>query len=111
MIWLNQTGAFITILLGLLGLFFPAKAAGFVSLSPDGPVGRSELRATYGGFFLLLGLGCLFLHTPPVFLLVGLAWIGAAFGRLFSILVDRAASAKNFGGVVFEAGIGLLLIC
>lgn len=111
MIWLNLTGAAITVLLGLLGLFLPAKAAVFISLSPVGPVGRSELRATYGGFFLLLGLGCVFLYTPAAFLLVGLAWLGAAFGRLFSILIDRAASSKNFGGVVFEAGIGLLLIC
>lgn len=111
MIWLNHTGAAITVLLGLLGLFLPSKAAAFVSLSTDGPIGRSEIRATYGGFFLLLGLGCLFLHTPPAFLIAGLAWLGAAGGRLFSILIDRAASSKNFGGVVFEAGIGLLLIC
>lgn len=107
---LANLGACLTMGLGLLGLFAPAKAAALTSLSPAGPNGRSEIRATYGGLFAALGGACLAAQAEGVFLTVGVAWIGAALGRVWSIVVDRNFSAKNLGGVAFECTIGLLLI-
>ena len=102
-------GACITLGLGLLGLFAPAKAAALTSLSPVGPNGRSEMRATYGGLFAAMGVSCLVTQAEGVFLTVGLAWIGASIGRLWSVVVDQNLSPKNLGGVAFECLIGLLL--
>jgi len=39
-----------------------------------------------------------------------LGWLAAAAGRLLSVWIDQNMSAKNMGGVVFEASIGLLLL-
>lgn len=103
-------GALATAGLGLLGLVAPARAAAFASLAPVGLVGRSEIRATYGGLFLGLGAVCLVTRAPEALLAAGVAWLGAAAGRLVSVAVDASRSPKNLGGVAFEAAIGLALL-
>ncbi|MCG8456761.1 MAG: DUF4345 family protein [Holophagales bacterium] len=103
-------GAAITTFLGGLGLFAPARAARLTSLSPVGPNGTSEIRATYGGLFAALGLSCLVSQWYPMYLAAGVAWVGAAVGRCWSVAVDRNFQPKNLGGIAFELGIGLLLL-
>jgi len=107
---LNLLGAAITAGLGVMGLVRPAAAAAFTSLQPRGLLGVSEIRATYGGFFLALGAFALYSQATIAFGVLGAAWIGAAVGRLVSVAVDRSYAPKNLGGVVFEAGIGFLLL-
>ncbi|MGH0030798.1 MAG: DUF4345 family protein [Myxococcota bacterium] len=107
---LGNLSAAITAGLGGLGLFAPARAAAFASVAPVGPNGTSDIRATYGGLFAALGLACLVAQSPPIFLAAGLAWVGAAAGRVWSVLVDRNLDPKNLGGIGFELAIGLLLL-
>ena len=103
-------GAAATLVLGGLGLFSPARAAAFTNLAPIGATGVSEIRATYGGFFAALGLACLALQASAVFSTAGAAWVGAAAGRAWSVVVDQNREAKNLGGIAFELAIGLLLL-
>ncbi len=103
-------GSVLTLGLGLLGLLRPDQAAAFTSMAPVGLVGRSEIRATYGGFFVALGACGLAMNQPAVWTVLGLAWLGAAAGRAFSAVVDASREAKNFGGIAFEAAIGLTLL-
>ena len=105
-----MAGAFITAGLGILGLLFPSKVSAFVSLTPDGLMGQSELRATYGGFFLGLGVMAIVLNSYTVYLVMGVAWVAAAAGRLISLLVDGNRQMKNVGGMAFEGIIGLLCL-
>jgi hypothetical protein len=107
---LHWLGAVLTVALGLLGLLLPARAAAFVGVVPSGRRGRSEVRATYGGFFLALGLGALWGPGHVACTLLGVGWVGAAAGRLLSIAVDRASERLNWGGVALELGLGLLLL-
>lgn len=97
--------------LGLLGLVAPARAQRFVGLSPSAPEGTGETRATYGGFFLGLELAAGWAWwsgslTPMT--VVAIAWLGAALGRVVSLLVDGHRTQKNLAGVAFEAVVGLL---
>ena len=103
-------GAAFTTLLGLLGLCFPAKAASLVSICPIGLNGRSEIRATYGGLFTAMGVYCFVSQTELVFFVSGVAWLGASFGRLCSVLIDRNYDIKNIAGFAIESSIGFLLI-
>jgi len=103
-------GSILTMLLGLMGLLSPASAAKFTSIKPDGLVGVSEIRATYGGFFLGVGGAALFFQNHYLYLGLGVAWISAAVGRIISVIVDKSSSAKNLGGIIFELFIGVLLI-
>jgi hypothetical protein len=105
-----NAGATVTVALGLMGLFTPTRAAAFVNVEPIGLVGKSEIRATYGGLFVGLGLVCLVTQLGGAFLAAGFAWVGAAAGRLFSVAVDGSRSPMNLGGIVFELAIGGLLL-
>ena len=107
---LNNAGALVTTGLGAMALVRPSLAAAFVSIRPEGPLGVSEIRATYGGLFAALGSYALLRQQPEVFAIAGIAWIGAALGRTLSVVVDRNVAAKNLGAIAFEAAIGLLLL-
>ncbi len=107
---LANIGSAATAFLGLLGLFLPDKASAFVSISPVGLNGRSEIRATYGGLFLALGVACIVAQAEMVFMVAGVAWLGASIGRVYSALVDRNSDIKNIGGIALEAGLGTLLV-
>jgi hypothetical protein len=73
-------------------------------------LGISEFRATYGGFFLCLGIGCLVAQSVQVFTVVGAAWCAAAFARIISYVFDSSRTAHNLAGVGVEAGIGLTML-
>ena len=103
-------GAVCTLALGALGLMAPHTVANLVGVVPEGKLGLSEIRATYGGIFIGLGAACLWFQQPEVYVAAGLAWLLAAVSRTVSIFLDQSFSSKNMGGVVVEAGIGLLLI-
>jgi hypothetical protein len=106
----NIAGALITAALGLMGLVRPAAAATFTSMSPVGKLGVSEIRATYGGLFLFMGVFALIVHEPLAYQVLGWAWVGAAAGRAVSVVVDASRESKNFGGIAFEGVIGALLL-
>jgi hypothetical protein len=107
---LPNCGALTTALLGCLGLLFPSAVGRVLGLEPDRPLGISEFRATYGGFFLCLGIGCLFAQSVPVFTVVGAAWCAASLARIVSLVVDGSRTWQNLAGVGFEAGVGLSML-
>lgn len=106
---LATLGAVVTIGLGLFGAIWPHRAAAFVGISPLGGLGLSEIRATYGGLFIALGLSCLYSQNPNAFFVAGAAWCGAAAMRLPSLFLDKGSYPKAIGGAVIETSVGLLL--
>jgi hypothetical protein len=107
---INTLGALVTAGLGLFGLFLPASAASFAGIIPDGERGISEVRATYGGLFLAMGVFALIAQSSDVFRVVGVAWLGAAGARAFSVVRDNSRSGANIGGIVMEAAIGMSML-
>ena len=110
MMLLPNCGAVATVVLGCLGLFFPKAVGRILGIEPARPLGISEFRATYGGFFLCLGIGCLVAQSVQVFTVVGAAWCAAAFARMMSYVVDGSRSSHNLAGMGVETGIGLALL-
>lgn len=107
---LHNLGALATLALGLLGLLRPRAAAGFAGVEPRGRMGLSEIRATYGGLFAALGAFALLAQDMVSFTMLGGAWVAAAAARLVSTFWDDAREPRNYGGVLFEGAIGLLLL-
>jgi hypothetical protein len=107
--WLAPLGAWLTLALGMFGLLAPMHAARLVGLTPRDRLGVSELRATYGGLFIGLGLACLVWPSPTTFIAAAMAWTGAGLARLLSIAVDRNLSRLNVAGVMVELLLGSLL--
>ena len=110
MITLASAGALATLGLGVAGLILPARIAAMVGISPLGGPGLAEVRATYGGFFVGIGVVCLLSGSRAAFATAAAGWLGAAVARLFSMVRDRREPARNAAGLVVEAGIGLLLL-
>lgn len=110
MMLLPNCGAVLTMALGCLGLLFPSDVSRVLGIEPNRPLGISEFRATYGGFFLCLGIGCLAAESVPVFTVVGAAWCGAALARIGSLAMDGSRTRHNLAGVGVEAGIGLAML-
>lgn len=81
-----------------------------VGVAPEGERGLSEIRATYGGLFLAMGLYATIGQNTDVFRALGVAWMGAAAGRAFSFVRDDSRSGANVGGILMEAGIGLSML-
>ena len=103
---LANCGAVVTAVLGFFGLLFPSAVSRVLGIQPDGPLGISDFRATYGGFFLCLGIGCFVAQSPSAFTVVGAAWCAAAAARVLSLAVDGSRSWQNVVGILFEASVG-----
>ncbi len=107
---INSIGAIFCLLLGIAGLFFPNATAKFVGIIAGKERGKSEIRATYGGIFVGIGAAALFFRDANVFTAVGIGWAFAAIARIFGIVIDKEAHKLNFGGVVFESLVAILLL-
>jgi hypothetical protein len=110
MMLLPNCGSVVTVMLGCLGLLFPKAVGRVLGIEPVRPLGISEFRATYGGFFLCLGIGCIVAQSVQVFTVVGAAWCAAACARMMSYAVDGSQTRHNLAGVGVEAGIGLAML-
>jgi hypothetical protein len=108
--WWNNAGAVVTVAMGCLGLFLPARAAAVTGLAATSVEAKAEFRGTLGVTFLFLGAMPLLTQNALVFLTVGLTWLGAGLGRVVSIAVDGGNSGKNWSAVAFEGVIAALLI-
>lgn len=112
--WVFFMVALLTAGLGLVSLLTPKIALGILKLKPQEtfPYAKGEPRGVLAGFYLSLGATYLLVPQAQLFLgfVLGAAWLLTGIGRLVSIFVDRGATLYNFAGMVFEAGIGFLLI-
>lgn len=107
--------AVLTLLVGLVGLLNPVVLASFLGLDLVEPRALSEMRATYGGLFTVLG-GLMLWALPGRPRQV--AWLktaalilsSVAVVRGLSILIDAVATPVNVGIFAFEAFIALAAV-
>lgn len=90
--WLAWTSAGVTVVLGLLFLFAPRISFRLLRLatSERHPNAIAEARSTMAGFYLGLGLCCVLLAQPMLYLALGAAWGFTAFGRIIAMMSDGA---------------------
>ena len=102
--WLAWSSAAVTVLFGLIALFAPATTLRLLRLETAAghPEAVSESRATLAGFWLGVGLTCILLAQPLVYMALGLSWALTAFGRLISILSDKGSTPYNWGSFILE---------
>jgi len=96
--------------LGGYALARPEDVVGMVGLrlDPEKRHSVSEVRATYGGLFLLShgGVAAALGYAPGVgatmALTLALAWAGAGIGRGYTMVKDDAGTAFNVRATIFE---------
>jgi len=108
---LNTLAALLTIGFGLFGFLAPRYTASALDLAPtDSTMGLSEMRASVGGLFVAAGVAALWLDAPLAFAMIGFAFLGAALGRVLSLILDKPPVRKVliFGGI--EAALAAWLL-
>ena len=104
---LGDCGA-VTVFFGVVLLFAPRIAFRLFRLQtkPEHPEAIAEARATMAGFYLGLGLCCVLLAQPLLYMALGFSWLFTAFGRIVSMMSDRGNTLYNWIWLVFDAGAG-----
>lgn len=88
----------------------PRRVAEWLGLGVKGPLGVSEIRATYGGLFLGLGLFCLLLGQPVLFRMLGVGWLLIALVRLLSMVLQRQMDRDHVLAFTVEMLVAWLLL-
>lgn len=101
--------------MGIIGLIRPAAIPRLFKTALTSPEGRNEIRAVYGGYGLAVGALLVHSITQPhtqsgVFLAVGVAMLGMAFGRIVSLLIERRIGLFPLVFLVVELLIALILL-
>lgn len=102
--WLAWSSALVTVLLGLAALFAPVTTLRLLRLEPraDRPGGLAAARASLSGFHIGVGLACILLAQPLLYLALGLGWAVTAFGRLVSTMSDGGNGPYNWIALLIE---------
>ena len=109
----------ITVLLGLAALLYPERTLGVLGLAVQNAAHTAaalgEVRATYGGCFLVLGIYTVLGAASPYthrsrLTMLGLVWLGSAAGRLLGVSMDGNPGLFGWIGVVFELAMGTTLV-
>jgi hypothetical protein len=107
----NMVVAMLTIGLGLLGWLAPRWTMEQLDMVA-GPthMAYTEVSAVSGCLFVALGLGAMILNEPMGWVVMGLAYAGAAVGRVTSIFRDKAASRQAWTFFGCEAALASWLL-
>jgi hypothetical protein len=109
----------VILLLGLAGLLYPTRIMsllGFTVLEPaQAAAALGEIRATYGGLFVVMGIYTMLTAiNPPAhrgrMLFIALLWLGACAGRLVGVWLNGSPGLFGWVAVAFELGIGGALL-
>jgi hypothetical protein len=105
---LKVIAALATVAVGVLGLVQPTAVFGLTGLMAAGKRGISEIRASFGGLFIGLGLAPLWLG-PVAYQMLGIGYLALAAARLFAIFYDRTMERTNWINLAVEVVFGLIL--
>lgn len=108
--WLAWSSAVVTVLLGLILMFLPRISLRILRLQPieTKPEAVAEARSTMAGFYLGLGLCCILLAQPLLYMALGFSWILTAFGRMISMLSDHGNKPYNWIWLLVALVLGAL---
>jgi hypothetical protein len=103
-------GSTLSVVVGGIGLFRPDKIAAILGFDRPGLLCLVELRGLFGGMLTTLGISCIVLRHPQVYLVAGLSYLGLAFAKVIALVVDKPAPGKVVPGLLVDASVGLLLV-
>lgn len=111
---LGYLAAILTLALGLVGFLGPIWMAELLGFNPARllPRGLSEIRATYGAMFIVMGAVMLWSIPTrprgiPYLRFASFLWLGAGAGRFLSMIIDGVITPMNFAGLGLEVLIGI----
>ena len=106
---LLRLGALVLAIVGIGFLLVPVQWAAIVDIQLPTPTARTDLRATYGGFDLAIGV-YLWLCSRredwvrPGLVALGVAAAGFGGGRVLGMLIEESAAPSMIGFALLEWG-------
>ena len=102
--WGAFGSAVVTILIGLLFFLAPRLGLRMLRLQPilEKPEAVSEGRSSLSGFYLSVGVCCILLAQPLLYMTLGFAWLIVVFGRLLAMMSDNANTPYNWAATILE---------
>lgn len=107
---LQLIAVILTIVTGLVSLFWPRSVQGFTGLTALDGRGITEIRSILGGLFIGLGIAVLVLGTREVYQTLGIMYLSIAAVRVVSIFVDKSSVQSNWISVATEIVLGIILV-
>jgi hypothetical protein len=107
---INMAVALLTIGLGLWAGWRPAGRCSSSTCRGPPNMAYTEVSAVSGCLFVGLGLGAMILNEPVGWVVMGIAYAGAAVGRVTAIFRDDAASRQSWTFFGSEAALASWLI-
>lgn len=96
--------------MGVAALARPTAFAAQTGLAAPGALGRSELRAVFGGVFIGLAAACLALATPAAYWAAAGAFFGGAAAKLLSAALERGVFPAALPGFLVDLVAGGLFV-
>lgn len=108
--WLAWSSAAVTVFFGLLLLFAPRISFRLLRLSASEryPNAIAEARSTMAGFYLGLGICCILLAQPLLYMALGASWAFTAFGRLIAMMSDDANTPYHWVAILLDITLAAL---
>jgi hypothetical protein len=108
--WLAWASAALTVLFGVALMFAPTLSFRLLRLrpTPEHPEALAEARGTMAGFYLGLGLCCILLAQPLLYMALGFSWLFTAFGRAVSMMSDRGSTLYNWIALAVDLALAAL---
>jgi hypothetical protein len=103
-------GTVALLILGVMGTLNPMSIAGSMGIRADGAMAISELRSTFGGLMLGLGIVSIIMRSPLVFLAAGSAMGCATAIKIVALVVDQPPMGQAVMGIVIDGAIALMLL-
>jgi hypothetical protein len=103
-------GPLACLVLGVTALIAPVRFAAQTGLAATGPLGRSELRAVFGGVFIGLASACLIAQTAAAHMAAAAAFAGGAAAKLLSGAIERDVFPAALPGLIVDLIAALLFV-
>lgn len=98
------------LLLGVAALIRPVDFAAQTGLAATGPLGRSELRAVFGGVFVGIAAACFVLGVPAAYWTAACAFFGGAAAKILSAAQERGVFPAALPGLLVDLIAGGLFV-
>ncbi|HWP67037.1 MAG TPA: hypothetical protein VNO26_14155 [Candidatus Limnocylindria bacterium] len=95
-------GPLACLVLGTAALAVPLRFAAQTGLTATGALGRSELRAVFGGVFVGLAAACLAVAAPGAHWAAAAAFAGGAAAKLLSAALERDVFPAALPGLAVD---------
>jgi hypothetical protein len=110
--WMAWTSALVTVVFGAALFLAPGLCFRLLRLQakPEKPAAIAEGRGRMAGFYLGVGLCCVLLAQPLLYMALGFSWLFTAFGRLLSMMSDGANTPFNWISLLVELALAALAL-